>query len=153
MTIIIRRIFEMMGTCAALSAAIKFLYNMGYLYSEKVFMVSVIGAILVFVVFNIYAMYSCAMFLMSKWHYYLFNYVAFAIFAACNYVCFIVLDRGLHTWLFGITRNFYEKSIEAFFAMAVFNVVFFVIMTLVPLFARSTKMYTEEENWIIDVFD
>lgn len=153
MSIIIRRIFEMMGTCAALSAAIKFVSNMGYLNSQKLFMVSVIGALAVFAVFNIYAMYSCAMFLMSRWHYYLFNYIAFAFFAACNYACFIFLDKGLHIWLFGITRNFYEKNIAAFFAMAVFYLALFVIMTLVPLFARSTKMYTEEENWIIDVFD
>ena len=153
MSIIIRRIFEMMGTCALLSAGIKFLSNMGYLNSPKVFSVCLIGCLVLFVAFNIYAMYSCAMFLMSKWHYYLFNYVAFALFAVCNYVCFFVLDRNLHIWLFGITRYFYQRGIQAFFAMAVFNLVLFVIMTLVPLFARSTKMYTEEDNWIIDVFD
>ena len=76
MSIIIRRIFEMMGTCALLSAGIKFLSNMGYLNSPKIFEVCLIGCLVLFVAFNIYAMYSCAMFLMSKWHYYLFNYVS-----------------------------------------------------------------------------
>lgn len=153
MAIIIRRFFELFGACAAISAAIKFVSNMGYLDSGNLLNICVGVGIVLFAAFNIFSMYSCAVFLMSPWHYYLFNYIAFALFAVSNYVLFFFFRHGIHSWLFGITRCFYVGGVKSFFAMAVFHLALFVIMTVVPQFASSRKMYTEEENWITDVFE
>lgn len=153
MAIVIRRFFELFGVCAAISAAIKFASNMGYLNSTSVLNVCVAGGLFLFIVFNVFAMYNCAMFLMSTWHFYLFNYIAFALFALGNYILFFFYRNGIHSWLFGITRCFYTGGVKSFFAMAVFHLALFVIMSIVPLFASSNKMYTEEENWITDVFE
>ena len=153
MAIIVRRFIELAGVCAAISAVIKLVYNMGYLNSSSLLNVCVISGLAIFTVFNVYAMYSCAMFLMSSWHYYLFNYIAFALFTVVNYVVFFFYRNSIHSWLFGITRCFYAGGVKSFFAMAIFHLALFVIMTVVPLFANSNKIYSEEENWITDVFE
>jgi len=136
MRVIIRRFFELLLINTILSSIIVGLYELELLPGEHVFVkfAMLLGAVL-FAVIQAFMLRHCYFDLCNKYDYYLFNYLAYAVFMVVDIAVFFLCNNVIFTWGFGITKflRFISVGMDTFFGIIVFHLAMLVIIALAPI--------------------
>lgn len=152
MAIIVRRFCEVLGSCTILSSGVNFLYMFGILSSQKTINMAIFFGIILFFSFNVHSMYNCYMFLINKWHFWLFNIVGYLLFLTITYLCYCFFEPKIYIWIFGITKFLYFNGIIALWIITVFHMCMLFVIFLLPFCVSCIKVQREDQRWITEVF-
>ena len=103
-TIAVRRFFELMITCAGVSAVITFLHTGDELTTESSLFVALLIGLIVFVAVNVRMLRQCYFDLRSNVIYYFVNISAYLLFICVTIAVYCFGSKESFTWLFAITK-------------------------------------------------
>lgn len=151
--IIICRFFEMLITCALISA-IAVVLNITGLFTTmtSVFILALLGALCWFSI-NLYMLRDCYFDLRDNKSYYVSNYLAYAIFGVCTVVVYLCFSSSVYGWIFAITKfmKYTKLGISTVGATAIFHLLGGIMILLAPIGMKW--IFTLEEDDELEEFE
>lgn len=110
--------------------------------------VTLIGAPVAFIVWNIYNLRWCYKALGGNSLYYYVNICGYSAFAIINICSYIVLPADAYTWIFVITRfaRYSSLGITSPVAITLFHIILFISIFLAPIGLSWIKLKEKEEE-------
>lgn len=114
----IRRFFELLILCVALSASLTFLNMAGVLATERSLRISLIIGVVVFMVLNTMMLKLCYFAMRNNLNYFAVNTFVYLLFTALSLAIHFLCSNNCYTWLFAITKfvkysNFHFDTIQS----------------------------------------
>ena len=147
--IALRRLVEMLLGCMVPSVFICLLCVTGPMpVGSTQRDVTLIGAPVAFIVWNIYNLRWCYKALGGKDLYYYVNICGYGAFAIINICSYIILPTDAYTWIFVITRlgRYSSLGITSPMAITLFHIILFISIFLAPIGLGWIKMKIKEEE-------
>lgn len=133
--IIIQRFFELMITCAGISAAITFLHTCNIITSESQLGICLLFGLAVFIFINVRMLRQCYFELRSNGTYFLVNMSAYLLFTGTAFAVYCLGSKECFTWLFAVTKfaKYSNLNIDNLTSLLVFHIIGLSMMIFAPI--------------------
>lgn len=133
--ITIRRFFELMITCAIISAAVTFLNIFDVLTTKGSLCNALLIGLTAFVFVNVLMLRQCYFEFRSNVIYFLVNIPAYLFFAGVTIAVYYLCSKECFTWLFAITKfaKYSNLDINNRLSLFLFHIIGLLTVTFAPI--------------------
>ena len=133
--ITIRRFFELMITCAVISAVITCLNIGDILTTEGGLCIALLIGIAVFVLINVRMLRQCYFEFRSNIIYFLVNMSSYLFFAGVTIAVYYLCSKECFTWLFAVTKfaKYLGFDINNLLSLLLFHIIGLLMVTFAPI--------------------
>lgn len=148
MYVIIRRFLEFALIEVLISAVVTALFHFEILPSTglSIFFTTACGAILYFVS-QFFLLRHCFVCMRIKGPFYLYNSIAYAIFALVSVIIYEFIGNFVFTWSFSITKmaHFFYTPISISLSVAIFHTLVLILIFVAPMGMEWIFLFDEDE--------
>lgn len=144
---IIRRFLEMLLTCTLISA-IAVVFNVTGLFNTRIsVLILLLSCAGCWFILNFYLLRLFYFNLRNKKVYYITNFAAYTIFAACTVFVYLCFSNAMYGWIFSITKLFKytEWDFSTVQSTALFHLLSVIIISCAPIGMGRIFMLDESE--------
>ena len=133
--ITIRRFFELLLVCVAISAVITLLGVFGLLTTRNRIFFGTLAGTIAFICINISMLRNCYFDLQGDRIYFLANISAYLIFAILSFAICFLCSNVVYAWLFSITKfaRFTKAGLETHYSALIFHFIGFMTIFFSPI--------------------
>lgn len=133
--ITIRRFFELMITCAVISAVITFLNIVNLLTTKSSLCIALLIGLAVFIFINVRMLRQCYFEFRSNVIYFLVNMSAYLFFAGVTIAVYYLGSKEGFTWLFAVTKfaKYWGFDINNLLSLFLFHIIGLLMVTFAPI--------------------
>lgn len=132
--ITVRRFFELMVTCSAISAVITFLNIVDLLTTKSRLCIALLIGLAVFLFINVRMLRQCYFEFRSNVIYFLVNMSAYLLFAGATIAVYCLCSKEWFTWLFAVTKfaKYWGFNINNLLSLFLFHIIGLLTVIFAP---------------------
>lgn len=153
--ITIRRIFELMMTCAIASAIITFFNIGGILTTTSSIRIALVIGLAAFVLINVLMLRQFYLDFRNNITYFLVNIVSYLTFVEISLAVYNYCSSELYAWIFSITKfaKYWYFAIDNLLSLFIFHIIGFLATLLAPIGMSWVFLINEEEEFEKELYE